>query len=364
MIGLALSGGGSRAIAFHLGCMRALHDTGVLERVSVLSAVSGGSVIAGMYAYSNDSFEEFDSRVKRILSCGLHRAILRQLVSPPLLVQILTTNVVARPAAVLASMIGRQPPLQRWASRSDAMENALRYTLFRDLKLADVARHGVDVVFNACELRTGTAFRFGNRCSGSWRFGKVKDNDITVAHAIACSAAYPMLLPAFDQEYTFVKNGHTTETRVILTDGGVYDNLGISCIEPGRNSDFSLLTYPTEYLICCSAGHGQFTGEIIPYGFVSRANAAFNAVLRKTQDAAFKRLHELKEIGLLKGFVLSYLGQQDSALPKPFPDLVSRQEVYGYPTNFAAMPEGTIERIALRGEQLTRLLLRHYCPEL
>ena len=40
-IGLALSGGGSRAIAFHLGCLRALHDLGVLEKVGVISTVSG-----------------------------------------------------------------------------------------------------------------------------------------------------------------------------------------------------------------------------------------------------------------------------------------------------------------------------------
>jgi len=364
MIGLALSGGGSRAIAFHRGCLRALHDTGVLDRVSVVTAVSGGSVIAGMYAYSNDSFEEFDRRVTRVLSCGLHKAIVRQLVSPRLLIQVLASNVVSRPAAALASMIGRQPPLRRWASRSDAMEQALRRTLFHDLKLADVARPGVDVVLNACELRTGTAFRFGNRRSGSWRTGEVRGNDIAVAHAVACSAAYPMFMPAFDREYAFVKDGQTVTRRVVIADGGVYDNLGVSCIEPGRDSDFSLHSYSPDYVICCSAGHGQFTGETIPYGFVSRATAAFDAVFRKAQDATFKRLHTLRESGLLKGFVLSYLGQQDSALPSHLPDLVPRADVYGYPTNFAAMPEKTIERISLRGEQLTRLLLRHYCPEL
>jgi len=40
MIALALSGGGSRAIAFHLGCLRALNERGVLQKVSVISAVS------------------------------------------------------------------------------------------------------------------------------------------------------------------------------------------------------------------------------------------------------------------------------------------------------------------------------------
>lgn len=45
-IALALSGGGARAMAFHLGCLRALHDLGILQRVSTITAVSGGSVLA------------------------------------------------------------------------------------------------------------------------------------------------------------------------------------------------------------------------------------------------------------------------------------------------------------------------------
>lgn len=70
-IGLALSGGGSRAMAFHLGCLRALHDRGVLDKVSVLSGVSGGSVIAALYAYHDETFEEFERRVERVLARGM-----------------------------------------------------------------------------------------------------------------------------------------------------------------------------------------------------------------------------------------------------------------------------------------------------
>jgi NTE family protein len=47
-IALALSGGGARAMAFHLGCLRALHDLGILDRVRVLLTVSGGSVIGAL----------------------------------------------------------------------------------------------------------------------------------------------------------------------------------------------------------------------------------------------------------------------------------------------------------------------------
>ena len=76
--------------------------------------------------------------------------------------------------------------------------------------------------------------------------------------------------------------------------------------------------------MCRRVGHGQLAGGTIPYGFISRATAAFDAVFRKAQDATFKRLHGLQAAGSLKEFVLPYLGQQDAALPCPgqiwFPD--------------------------------------------
>lgn len=98
-IGLALSGGGSRAIAFHLGCLRALHDRGILDKISVLSAVSGGSVIAAFYAYSDDSFEVFTHRVEAMLSRGMIWGIAREAFLSWELPKILVATVLAGAAA-------------------------------------------------------------------------------------------------------------------------------------------------------------------------------------------------------------------------------------------------------------------------
>jgi NTE family protein len=363
MIALALSGGGSRAIAFHLGCLRALHERGILKKVSVISAVSGGAVIAGMYAYSDDDFERFDARVVAVLRRGLHWSIVRNLLSPSLLGGLVLTNTIARPTAFLARLMNLQPPLRRWASRSDALEIALR-DVVGELQVADVRRRNLDVVFNACELRTATAFRFGNHRSGTWRFGEIVDNKVSVAHAVACSAAYPMFLPAFDKKYKFLRNGAIHCNRVILTDGGAFDNLGTSCLEPGRDNSFSLHVYPAQYLICCYAGHGQLSGQNIPFGFFSRAQSAFESVFRKLQDSTLQRLHMYKRANMINGFILPYLGQQDEGLPIRPPDLVPRDDVIGYPTDFAAMSQKNLDRLTRRGEQLTRLLIAHYCPEI
>jgi NTE family protein len=363
-IGLALSGGGSRAIAFHLGCLRALEQRGILARIPVISAVSGGAVIASMYAYRDENFVEFDHRVVQLLRRGLHRSVFQQMCMPSLAARVLATNVFSWPLATLAKLIRRPPPFRRWASRSDALEHSIQKDILGDVLLGNVARRNLDVVFNACELRTGTAFRFGNHRSGSWRTGEIQGNRITVAHAVACSAAYPMFLPAFDRTHDFVKDGQTSSQRVVIADGGIYDNLGTTCLEPGRDESKSLHAYQVDYLICCYAGHGQFDGRKIPYGMLSRTEAAFETVFRKVQDATMNRLHLLKQASQIKGFILPYLGQQDGALPLLPPDLVRRDEVLGYPTNFAAMHEKDIWRLSSRGEQLTRILLSHYCPEL
>src|SRR5260221_8603019 len=82
-IGLALSGGGSRAIAFHLGCLKALNELGLLDRVNVISTISGGSVIGAYYAYNpNKSFQEFESDIRRFLRSGFQRAILTEVLKP------------------------------------------------------------------------------------------------------------------------------------------------------------------------------------------------------------------------------------------------------------------------------------------
>ena len=70
-IGLSLSGGGSRAVAFHLGTLRALEDLNLLHEVNVISGVSGGSVMAGLLGYTEAPFSDIDRDTVRFLRRGL-----------------------------------------------------------------------------------------------------------------------------------------------------------------------------------------------------------------------------------------------------------------------------------------------------
>ena len=386
-VGLALSGGGARAMAFQLGCMRALHDRSILDRVDVISGVSGGSVLAAMYAYTTDDFEQFQKKVQEVLRQGIRGKIVRRLLLSPRVLQILGTWLVAGTLATGTSLIRlvalfflglarlgesapatlirrMQAPLRRWVSRVHGLEDALLHDVIGNVSMSSPRRDGVHVVINATELRTGSAFRFGSRESGTWRFGRVPDNNVSVAHAVAASAAYPIALPAFDEVMELEKYGKTVQKRILLADGGIYDNLGTSCFEPGRSAEFSYNVYNPRYIISCDAGRGLFDDEPITYWWPSRVIRATESVFRKAQDRVRSQLFESEATGAIEGFILSYLGTADNRLPAPPPDLIRRDEVAAYPTNFAPMRQKDIDRLTLRGEQLTRLLITRYLPQL
>jgi NTE family protein len=341
-----------------------LSDLSLLNKVDVISTISGGSVIGAYYAYTPEkTFEEFEDDIRRFLRSGFERAILAQLANPKNLTRCLANVVRANVDAVSERVLKREPKFQDQLTRTDLFRRVLQDRVFLNLRMSS-PRRNIEVVIGACEMRTGSAFRFGNSRSGSWRFGDMIDWDVDVALAVAASAAYPLLLPAVDRKWSFWKDGVEREHRVLLTDGGVYDNLGVQVLEPGRDPKISIHTFPCNYLIVCNAGHGQASGSSVPSRFLSRVSNSFDIIHRRVQDAAMHRLHELERSRTISGFVLPYLGQQDDRLPwKPAP-LVERAAVIKYPTNFSAMSTEWINKLSARGEQLTRTLTPYYLPQL
>lgn len=384
-IGLALSGGGSRAIAFHLGCLRALHDRGILEKVTVLSGVSGGSVIAALYAYNDDPFEAFEERVEATLAKGMVWGIARHtflsMETPKIVAAIALAGLVAllgRVMQVVSLLLGlfglpRQFMLEivrttldllpRFASRTTAFENHLAKSYFSDTRMDAVAHKNLAVVLNAAELRTETAFRFGSVESGCWRFGRLADIP-KVATAVAASAAFPAMLPAIDRRLKFTRKDENVTQRAIITDGGVYDNHGVSCMLPGRSREFSINALPVDFVIACDAGAGIPTGARRPYFWPARMVATITTIHRRTQTMSQNLLHRMAANGEIQGFIMPYLGQNDSKLPYRPGDLVSREETFEYPTDFFPMSKKDIDKIAKRGEQLTSVLIDAYAPNL
>ena len=382
-IGLALSGGGSRAIAFHLGCLRALSRLGLLDRIAVLSTVSGGSVIGAAFHAHQGDFPTFEAKIRALLEEGLIRRMCWKMFSFAglkvfgafVLIGAIAffTALIRTLVAILRWAAPRhltqyfektewRSPLHRFASRTSLLEAVLDDVLFGGASLSDLPARP-HLVLNASELRTGSAFRFGTKESGSWRWGKLHHNDVSVAHAVAASAAFPLFLPAFDESFTFEKDGALTKDRVILTDGGIYDNLGLGCLWPDRSPDVSLNVLSVDTIICCSAGYG-LRQEPPTQFFFARMTSVFSTLFDRAQNASIHRLHEAQRFGQIKHFIFPYLGQRDSQLSDPPGDLVRREETHWYPTNFNAMAPAWIDRLGRRGEQLTLCLARAYIAHL
>ena len=384
-IGLALSGGGSRAIAFHLGCLRSLNDLGVLDDIEVISTVSGGSVIGALYTLHRGSFAEFDRRIQQLLSRGfVLRVICKAFTTTEGLKSLIcwmalfSFNTILIVLSIVIWLIYLPFPknqsrkiqtdhlillLRRVVSKTTIMQLVFD-DLFEGASFQDLPDDGPLLIINSTELRTGSAFYFSRLESGSWRLNKLADGNISLAKAVTASAAFPFLLPALDEVLPFRNaDGMIYSKRVLLTDGGVYDNLGLSPLWPDRDPEVSLNVMEVDYIISCHAGYGT-TLDFPRHSLFSQLHRVFNCIHDRTQNFAKKRLFDLKNSGQLKGFIHPFLGQNDNRLKFLPTDLVSREETYAYPTNFSAMSNEWIEKLTCRGSQLTKALIKEHYPDI
>ena len=91
-IGLALSGGGVRAAIFHLGVLSRLASDNLLEHVTFLSTVSGGSLVTGLvYSIAGNRWPSSSDFLYMVLPQARHaitqtnmqRGIVRRCLLPP-----------------------------------------------------------------------------------------------------------------------------------------------------------------------------------------------------------------------------------------------------------------------------------------
>lgn len=355
-VGLALSGGGFRAAAFGLGALRALHDLDLLRCVRVVSGISGGALMSALWAYGPSDFGQFDAQAVELLSAGMQFKIAKKQLSP------------GHAALDLVSLTRSFLPVVRrrmesTTTRTDALRHVLEDRLFGSTLIDSPTRTGVSTVLSATDLRTTNAVRFSNVGSSCSAYGRIQE-PVSVAEAVSASAAFPLLLPAVERTYTFTRrDGTSSAEKVCMTDGGVYDNLGLSVLMPGRSAAFTLHSYDLDYIISVDAGRGRPGGSAARF-LPARLSRSFDITYRKTQDGGRAMLHAAAESGRLRGFVHAYLGMSDGRLPVPVAGLVAADRVHDYPTNFRAVPLQRLDALTSRGEQLTRALLGHYCREL
>lgn len=266
-IALSLSGGGYRAMLYHIGTLRRLNEAGLLAEIAVVSSVSGGSITAGMLAKAWDELE-FGTRV---LDAGGPERAERIEVS----VAVNFEQKIAQPLMRLAGMTIDIPAVISgffpFGSAADVVANRYDEFLFGKIRIADLkepegratepARPRRPVfIFNATSLQTGELWQFRARAMGGPAVGWTHPGDTRLAQAVAASSAFPPFLsPLYLRPATVepeewhdcrqVEYGHANDPRfhtrrtipddefaryreeIFLTDGGVRDNLGMVAIE-------------------------------------------------------------------------------------------------------------------------------------
>jgi NTE family protein len=213
---LCLSGGGYRAMLFHVGMLWRLNELGYLPKLDRISSVSGGSITAGALAVGWSGLR-FDAR-------GVATNFNEQFVAPVL--RMADTNV-----DVIAALIGFIPGL----SASCRVEAEYRKHLFGHRTLQDLPDRP-EFVFDATNQQSGVLWRFLKRYMADYRVGVIKNPRVELAVAVAASSAFPPVLSPVRlklKESDYVPHSgkdlqrppYTTD--VFLDDGGVYDNLGL-----------------------------------------------------------------------------------------------------------------------------------------
>jgi len=214
-IALCLSGGGYRAMLFHVGALIRLNEMGQLPRIDKISSVSGGSITAGVLGFKWGQLV-FQNSVATNFQTEIVEPI-RKLAGK-------TIDV----SSVLGGLV--------LGGVADRIAHEYRNYLFGNATLQNLPAKRPIFVINATNMQSKALWRFTKAYMWDWRVGKIENPVIELAVAVAASSAFPPVLSPLelrlDSKQFKPNTGHDLQREpftsdVVLTDGGVYDNLGI-----------------------------------------------------------------------------------------------------------------------------------------
>jgi NTE family protein len=218
-VGLSLSGGGCRTALFHLGALCRLNELGILAKLRTISSLSGGSILSAHLASSlnwplQGTVVDWEERVAKPF-----RAF---------------TSINIRNAPVLKRFL---LPWNWWCSSVQVETLAAEYeSKLTRLKLVELPGTPV-FIYCATGLAFGVNWTFRKEQIGDYI--KPTPPDWPLAKAVAASSYFP---PVFDPlrvpfEVGQYKGGkaqspsaNAVRAGICLSDGGVYDNLGLEAI--------------------------------------------------------------------------------------------------------------------------------------
>ena len=226
-VGLALSGGGYRAMLFGLGTLWRLNELGWLPRLDMVTSVSGGSILNGVLA-TRWSKLEWESRGGALVASNF-------------------ASQIAEPICALASRTidvaaGLGGLLSLSESIADKVTDAYNEYLFHGATLQSAVPPFAKgktprFLFYATSLQTGSSVRIERKRFADFKIGEIPAPDLQVARVVAASSAFPPVLSPVELRFdpsqwkplegSYLFERTELKSKVLLTDGGVYDNMGL-----------------------------------------------------------------------------------------------------------------------------------------
>lgn len=240
-----MSGGGYRAASFHLGLLTYLahvkwDGVPLLERVRIISTVSGGTFTGVCYASSlarGDSFGEFYRKIYLYM----------------------------HDVDLIKEALNKLSVKKNWkGSKSRSLINAFSMVYFEKLEqdnfrlLFDKRTHLTEIIFNATEFHYGLPFRFQRTEPNATDYNAYIGNrqvsmppealkEVRLSDVIAASSCFPMGFEPINFPTDFLHDGSPTLKElkqswqpdqygdhcpfpIGLMDGGIVDNQGIDSV--------------------------------------------------------------------------------------------------------------------------------------
>ncbi len=246
-IAIALSGGGHRASLFGIGVLLYLTDAERNRDVVSVSSVSGGSLTNAWLAqrgdYSKLTAEELKSRVVRPFvrqvahygtlwaswTTWLYMVILCISLLGVIALWWLPIDLLARSIYFVLGLIGWG---MLFSLRSKMCALAFQKTLYSadgyPTLLRDIQRENIQHIICATDIRAGHHVYFSGDFVCSYRLGWGCPRELHLADSVQASAAFPGgFSPRWlsTTQHSFVEGAQKTPHFMVLSDGGVYDNM-------------------------------------------------------------------------------------------------------------------------------------------
>ncbi len=212
---LCLSGGGFRATFFHLGVLRLLRDLDLLRQVRSMCSVSGGSIVAAHVCLNWDRYATTAHDDGPFFSASAELALMG--------LRDIRGRCIRRAAVLgIAPRFRVTRQLERYYSQ-----------LLNDARLEDISGSAPDLHLLSTSVTTGALVDFSAKgvgfSGGTWKSPTVfPASSLPLARGVTASSAFPPLVAPIriDRRDLHAKESEFPHVEY-LTDGGVFDNLGI-----------------------------------------------------------------------------------------------------------------------------------------